>query len=483
MPQLRALTMPKWGIEMTEGTLAGWSVQPGQSFAKGDVLALIETDKITNEVDAEFPATLARVLVEEGETVSVGTMLAVFSEGDASADEVDAFLSGQGVTVAPRSIEAPAPATTSTDAAPANTAPRITVPADLAISPAARERAMDRNVDPATIAGSGRNGRVTLQDVDQALTGPASIGTGDSVDITVKTGQYDHVYASPLAKRLAVTHGIELGNVKGTGARGRICKADVLERVAISEPPAAEQESPAPRPQAAVASSADGDREVVPMSAMRKAIARQLTLSKSTIPHFYLRNAARVDALMAMREAAKRATGAAPSVNDYLLRAVALALQSHRDVNVQVHGDEIHRFADSDIAIAVATDKGLITPILRAAQTKSVAAIAAESKALAARAREGRLTADEFRGGSFSLSNLGMFGIAQFDAIINPPQGAILAVGAVQNETFHVDHALVHAKRIHLSLSCDHRAIDGAVGARFLAELTRLIESPAELTA
>lgn len=482
MPQLRAFTMPKWGIEMTEGTIASWSVQPGQSFGKGDVLTLIETDKITNEVEAEFSATLARVLVGEGETVAVGTMLAVFSEGEATVDEVDAFLSAQGIAITPRPAVAAMPAAASATSAPARSAIPMTVPADLAISPAARDRAIAHDIDPAALAGSGRNGRVTLQDVDQALAGPASIGFVGNVDIAVKTSHLDQVFASPLAKRLAVANGIELGLVKGTGARGRICKADVLDQLAVAQVPVAKQESPSPSPILA-ASSADGEREIVPMSAMRKAIARQLTLSKSTIPHFYLRNAARVDALIAMRDAAKRATGAAPSINDYLLRAVALALQNHRDVNVQVHGDEIHRFADSDIAIAVATDKSLITPILRSAQTKSVAAIAAESKALAARAREGRLTADEFRGGSFSLSNLGMFGIAQFDAIINPPQGAILAVGAVENETFHMDHALVHAKRIHLSLSCDHRAIDGAVGARFLAELTRLIEHPEELTA
>ena len=329
------------------------------------------------------------------------------------------------------------------------------------------------------LSGSGRGGRITYHDVAQAMRPANAAPGGAALSVAPSTAALDAVFASPIAKRLAVQHGIDLSAVPGSGRRGRIGKSDVLARVqeATPPPPPAPEPilQPPPPPQAGV--------EVVRMSPMRKAIARQLTLSKSTIPHFYLRNAARVDALNALRAQAKRATGAAPSINDYLVRAVALALRAHPDVNVQVHGDEIHRFATADIAVAVATDKGLLTPIVRAADTKSVAAISAEVKALAERARAGRLAAEEFQGGSFSLSNLGMFGIDQFDAIINPPQGAILAVGAARQEAFAVDHALTFATRIHLSLSCDHRAIDGAVGARFLAELTRLIEAPEELTA
>ena len=291
------------------------------------------------------------------------------------------------------------------------------------------------------------------------------------MSIALSTTHLDVFFATPLAKRLAVIHGVDLAKVKATGSRGRISKADVLQLVELAVPAA----PPAPPPGA--------DVEVVPMSMMRKAIARQLTLSKTTIPHFYLRMSVRIDALQAMRQRARESVGQAPSVNDYLVRACALALAANPDVNVQVHGDTIHRFRHADISVAVATDKGLVTPVVTAAETKSVAKISAEIAELAKRAREGKLKAEEFQGGSFSLSNLGMFGIDQFDAIINPPQGAILAVGAAQRRPVESEYTLSFATMVQLSLSCDHRAIDGAVGARFMAELRRLIESPELLVA
>ena len=463
MSGLRAFTMPKWGIEMTEGTIGQWMLAEGASFARGEVLTLIETDKITNEYEAEHDGLMARILVKEGETRPVGALLAVFADAGTSPDSasIDNFIAGfrpAGAAAEAPSPTAPAPAAT----APA--APATAIPPDMAISPAARTLAQAQAVDVSRLTGSGREGRITYQDVAQALAPPPPPRGTAPVDIQPRSTALDHVHASPLARRIAVQQGIDLSGITGTGPRGRICKADVLALTRPAAPPA--------RP----------DVEVVAMSPMRKAIARQLSLSKSSIPHFYLRNTVRVDALMAMRARAKQATGEAPSLNDYLIRACALALAAHPDVNIQVHGDEIHRFAEADIAVAVATDKGLLTPIIRGAQAKSVAAISAEMKALAARARAGRLAAEEFQGGSFSLSNLGMFGIEQFDAIINPPQGAILAVGAARPQTTSLDHALAFVTTLSLSLSCDHRAIDGAVGAKFLAELSRLIETPEALT-
>lgn len=491
MTNLRAFTMPKWGIEMTEGTIAEWMVAEGERFAKGDVIALIETDKITNEFAAEFDGSLARIVAETGTTYPVGALLAVFALGETTDSEIEQFLStfrpadtSTASRGAPKASTPPAPVGTSH-------APRAAIPDDVAISPAARTHAEALDIDVGKIAGSGRGGRITFQDVDQASRPPRSVGNGKPVSVTPSSDSLDRYFASPMAKRLAVLHDVDLTDINGTGPRGRICKQDVLTIVEARQPAAAPAEPDAGaashpaaviQPAPSFARPVEGVTEVIKMSPMRKAIARQLSHSKSTIPHFYLRMQVQVDTLLAMRERAKQSTGEAPSINDYLIRAVALALKQHPDVNIQVHGDEIHRFATADIAVAVATDKGLLTPILHAADSKSVARISAEVKMLAERARANKLQPEEFQGGSFSISNLGMFGIDQFDAIINPPQGAILAVGATRRQPTETAHALSFATTMQLSLSCDHRAIDGALGAKFMATLRNLIEGPAQLT-
>jgi pyruvate dehydrogenase E2 component (dihydrolipoamide acetyltransferase) len=262
---------------------------------------------------------------------------------------------------------------------------------------------------------------------------------------------------------LALEHGVDLSVLTGTGPRGRISRNDVALVAGARDEPKR------------------GKIEVQRMSMTRKAIARQLTLSKSTIPHFYLRTSIKLDALMALRADLKARSAAAPSVNDYMIRAAALALTREAGVNVQVHNDEIHRFSDADISVAVATDKGLITPIIRAAQTKAVGALSLELRTLIERARAGKLRSADIEGGSFTVSNLGMFGIEQFDAIINPPQGAILAIGAAHRRPIELNGGLHIATVANISLSCDHRAIDGAVGAKFLQTLQELIEAPHQL--
>jgi pyruvate dehydrogenase E2 component (dihydrolipoamide acetyltransferase) len=267
-----------------------------------------------------------------------------------------------------------------------------------------------------------------------------------------------------MARRLSVIHAIPLDGIEGSGPRGRIRKADVLARVA---------------PAAAVpAASKAAGVTVTPMSSMRRTIARRLTEAKSNIPHFYVRRRVRADRLLALRS---KAEPKRPSVNDYLIRACALALIEVPKVNIQVHGNDIHSFGSADIAVAVATAKGLVTPIVTNADGRSVADISAAMAALVERAKAGTLKLEEFSGGSFSLSNLGGFGVEQFDAIINPPQGAILAVGAARPEPIDEDGAIRIVPVFHLSLSCDHRAIDGADAGQFLAALARLIEHPGSL--
>lgn len=479
MANLRAFTMPKWGIEMTEGVVAEWMVKEGQPFAKGDTLALIETDKITNEVEAEADGMFPRLLAEPGSTWQVGELIAVLADaGDTpAAEEVSAFVTGFKPADNRVASKAGETAKSASAAVPAPPTPKKTahIGSDVNISPAARSLAEEKSVDISGIKGSGDKGRITLQDVLQAsladVPAPSPVGGGGPVDLTPIGNALDDMFASPLAKRLAVQHDIDLSGINGTGPRGRICRADVLALVRVEAPAQAVAEPVFARPAA-------GTAEIVKMSPMRKAIAKALSHSKSTIPHFYLRAEVRIDAILGLRAQAKAATGEAPSINDYIIRAVAIALTRHPDVNVQVHGDEIHRFGSADISVAVATDKGLITPIVRSADRLSVAAISREVKALAEKARTGKLAAEEFQGGSFSISNLGMFGIDQFDAIINPPQGAILAIGAGTRQPIEIGHALAFATVVKLSLSCDHRAIDGAVGADFMRTLKGLIEEP-----
>ncbi|MFZ5707448.1 MAG: dihydrolipoamide acetyltransferase family protein [Pseudomonadota bacterium] len=474
MAKLKPFTMPKWGIEMSEGTLAEWQVAENQPFAKGTVLTLIETDKITNEVEAEADGRFVRLIAEPGQTYPVGALLAVLSDGaEATAAEIDAVVASFKAVdagFAPDGDEGPAPAAAApvADALPA----QVAIPDGMAISPVAREKALAAGLDVAALSGSGRGGRITAQDVDEALrpaAAPSLVGV-------LPPTPASPVFATPMARRIAAIHAVDLATVAGSGPRGRVRKVDVLAAVPAPVPAtaAAPQAVPAAPPIAAP-SAAPGSVDVVPMSSMRRTIARRLTEAKQQIPHFYVRRRVRADRLLALRAAVQ---GQRPSVNDYLIRACALALMEVPQVNIQVHGQDIHRFGSADIAVAVATERGLVTPIVQGADELSVAQISERMAGLAQRARSGKLKAEEFSGGSFSLSNLGGFGVEQFDAIINPPQGAILAVGTARPEPIDDDGAIRIVPVLHLSLSCDHRAIDGADGGRFMAALAHLIETP-----
>lgn len=480
MADIRPFCMPKWGIEMTEGTIAEWMVQEGQAFTRGQVICLIETDKITNEVEAEYDAVLKRVLVPASDQPHpVGALLGVFADAAATDAEVDAFIASfkpaeTGVAAKATSAEA-APAAAAPEPAPAAAAaePKKIV-TNRPISPEALKLAEANGVDIEPIQGSGRGGRITYQDVVQAMRPERAFQPQGPAELPAETRA---VFASPLAARLAAQYGIDLSTLKGTGPRGRISKADVLGAVKPAVPEAA----PAPvfgAPFVAVANTP----VVQPFDKVRKVVARRLTEAKQTIPHFYLRVSARVDELVALRKTANVVMGTKASINDYLVKAVAMALVRHPDINVQVAADAVHSFPHADVAIAVASPKGLVTPIVRQADRMHIAQIAATTRALIDKAQAGRLSFEDMDGGTFSISNLGMMGIEEFDAIINPPQGAILAVGGVGRVAVETaDGDIAFESQIKLSLSVDHRAIDGAAGASFLQTLKALIEAPESL--
>jgi len=475
MGKIRAFTMPKWGIEMTEGTLAEWKFAEGDSFTRGDLICLIETDKITNEVEAEYDATVRRIVVEDGgEAEPVGALLAVFDDGSASDEEIEQFIAGfkpaQGGVAEGKEKKKEAKPAEAAIEGEGDKPKAITIDTNRAISPEAKKLAETEGVDITDIEGSGRDGRITFQDVQQALRGPAS---GTYKGTTVLPEESD-VFASPLARRIAAIHGIDLGAVKGTGARGRISKKDVLAKVP-------EDTGAAPAPGAPFTAVAN-DPEIQPFDKIRKVVAKRLTAAKQTIPHFYLRISVNADALLAVRKTANMVLGTKASVNDFIVMASAKALVRHRDVNVQLHGEEIHSFPHADVSVAVASPKGLVTPIVRQADRMRIDQIASATKGLIEKAKEGRLGYEDMDGGTFTVSNLGMFGIENFDAIINPPQGAILAIGAAERRLVEGEGGeAVFATMIPMTLSVDHRAIDGAAGAQFLQTLKTLMEDPEQL--
>lgn len=408
---------------MTEGNLARWLKQEGDSVAPGDVIAEIETDKATMEVEAVDEGTLGKILVAEGaEEVPVNQPIAILLEEGEDASALDGFDTGGGAAPA---AEAPA---TATEAAPAAAAP-VSAPA------------------PAPAAA------------------PAVSG--------------DRVFASPLARRLAQQQGIDLLAVTGSGPHGRVVKADIEGFTGTSAPSASA--SSASSAQVFQAAEGDAEYELVKPSNMRKVIAERMTAAKQQVPHFYLTVDCEIDKLLDARKDlnARAKDGEFKiSVNDMVIKAAAVALIQVPNANAAWSDEGIKRFKSADISVAVAIDDGLITPIVRRAETKGLRKISEEMADLAAKAREGKLAPEEFQGGTFSISNLGMFGVKHFEAVINQPQGAILAVGAGEQRPIVKDGELAVATVMSLTLSVDHRALDGAIGAEYLSVLKGLIENP-----
>ena len=422
--------MPALSPTMEEGTLAKWLVKEGDTVKSGQVLAEIETDKATMEFEAVDEGVIGKILIAEGSAgVKVNTPIAVLLE------------EGEDASAAASAPVAAAPAAVAVAAAPAPAAA-------VAAAPAA----------------------------------PASGGA--------------RVFASPLARRIAAEKGVDLTAVKGSGPHGRIVKADVegaqaapkaAAPAAAAAPVAA---APASAPAAAPAVSADAvkklyaDREYteMPLDGMRRTIAARLTEAKQTIPHFYLRREVQLDTLMAFREQLNKSLegrGVKLSVNDFIIKACALALQKVPDCNAVWAGDRVLKMKPSDVAVAVAIEGGLFTPVLKDADKKSLSALSAEMKDLAGRAKTKKLAPHEYQGGSFAISNLGMMGVENFDAVINPPHGSILAVGAgVKKPVVNKAGEIVVATMMSMTLSVDHRVIDGALGAEFLKAVIEGLENP-----
>jgi pyruvate dehydrogenase E2 component (dihydrolipoamide acetyltransferase) len=430
------IEMPKLSDTMTEGTVVKWLKQVGDQVEIGDVIAEVETDKATMEMEAFDDGVITEIKVQEGEKAAIGSILAVLN-GDSGRAPDEAHLH-----VVP---EEAAPA--STPAAPAATPAAAATPASgdrVLASPLARKVAADLGVDLTTVAGTGPAGRITRSDVEAATKSPAK----------------------PAASAEAAAASALAASVKAKAAAA-----------ATPQPAAA-----APAPAAILPVAKSGD-EKIELSTMRKVIASRLLTSKTTIPHFYLHVEVDAAPLMALRkqvnDQAEKTHGNKYSVNDFILKAVINAAQAVPAINASFAGDHIVRFGNIGLSVAVAVEDGLVTPVIKEAESKSLLAISRAVKDFAARAKDRKLRPDEFDGGTITVSNLGAWGIESFDAIINPPQAAILSVGAAIEKPVVSNGQIVPGLRMNLGLSCDHRVVDGAVGSQFLSEVRKLIEQPA----
>lgn len=430
------ILMPALSPTMEEGVLAKWHVKVGDVVSAGDVIAEIETDKATMEVEAVDEGEVTDILVAEGtEGVKVNTPIA--------------RLKDEGGAAAPKPAEKPAAKTEETPKAEA--------------APAAA-------------------------DAPKAATPAAPTATAP------KSDSGDRIFSSPLARRIAAQNGVDLKSIKGTGPHGRIVKRDVeAAGKASTQPATASSASPAataaePRKAQSLAQMGipDGSYDLIPLDGMKKAVARRMVDSVQNVPHFPLFIDCEIDQLMAVRAKVNKMLepqGIKVSVNDFVIKAAALALKMVPEANASYTPEGIAMHHNADVSMAVAIDGGLITPIIKKAETKGLAQIATESKDLAKRARDRKLKPEEFQGGTFSVSNLGMFGIKQFTSIINEPQGCIMSVGAGEQRAVVKNGQVVPATVMTVTLTCDHRVVDGATGARFLQAFKPLIEDPVAMLA
>lgn len=428
------IEMPKLSDTMTEGTLVRWLKQEGDEIEIGDIIAEIETDKATMEMEAFDEGVLSQISVAEGGKAPVGEVIAVLLEpGEESG----------AMTPAPAAQATPEP----TPAAPA----------------------VAESQAPPMISNALASAAAALKSSSQPTSGA------------------ERIKASPLAKKIADAEGIDLTSISGTGPGGRIVKADLAggsKAAPASTPAPASSPAPSPAPApVAISPVASGEDQTIPLTGMRKIIADRLLTSKTTIPHFYLHLEVDAAPLMDLRKQinaqAEATHGNKYSVNDFVVKALINASVAVPEVNASFNGDSIVQFAHVGVSVAVAVEDGLVTPVVKNAEQKSLLAISKEIKDLAGRARDKKLLPNEFDGGTVTISNLGAWGIESFDAIVNPPQAAILSVGGIIEKPVVKDGQIVPGLRMNLGVSCDHRVVDGAVGAKFIAEIKRLLENPA----
>jgi pyruvate dehydrogenase E2 component (dihydrolipoamide acetyltransferase) len=451
------VVMPKLSEAMETGKVIKWLKKEGDRVNGGDILAEVETDKADVEMEAFGAGVLRKVLVKEGDRAPVGALIAIIAEPN---EDIASLVAEGGDGGGPVASAPSAPAAAREQPAPA--------PAAAAAAPSPRPAAVPpqpRTEDHATVERREPAAQPAVA-ARATAAAPGAQQTAPSTGARVK--------ASPLARKVAAQSGVDLRLIRGSGPGGRIVRKDV--EAAASAPASAA----APRPAAVAATGPEF--EDVPLSPMRAVIAKRMPLSKAPVPHFYVSTEVAMDGAWELREQLNGLEGQPKiSVNDFVVRACALALLQHPGVNASFQGESLRLHHRAHIGIAVALEEGLITPVLRDCHAKSLSQIAVESRDLAERARARKLRAQEMSGATFSISNLGMYDVTEFSAIINPPEGAILAVGTVRRIPVVDDTGLGVGRRMMLTLSCDHRVMDGAMGARFLQDIKRLLEEPLRL--
>ena len=502
MAKLEAITVPKWGLTMTEATVNQWLVEEGTTIGVGDDIVDMETSKITNTVESTVAGKLCRIVAQPGDTLDVAALLGVVADADVTDGEIDSFVANYiADNVASTEVVATSPASSATEqhSAAQQSSATITRPqtaastaaltaladgaddSHIAASNHARRLALQYNVNLNNVSAGGRHSRVSRADVVAAIIAAGGkVAEPESAQrpkaSTQSTADDSTVKATPVARRRAKELGINLHDCRASGARGRVCKADVdaAQRLLNSASEAAA--TPLAGVQHTTAT------ESVPMTAMRRTIAERMQASKQQAPHFRVTVDVELDRLLSLcAQINSDNISVKVSINDCLIKACAMALMKVPDINIQYDTATrtIRRFSDADIAVVVAIDNGVITPIVTAANRKGLIEISNTMRELATCAKANTLTPEQFQGGSFSISNLGMYGVKQFDAIINPPQGAILAVGKGEQRAVVKEGELTAATVMTLSLSADHRVIDGALAAAFLQALKTFIEQPA----